>query len=191
MYHKTTFTDRESAKSDVYRSVELQNTFRPLSVEWNQYSLHSLIEFRCAKSAIHITALTMIKRNGKAKKWQLYNGLVKGSISLPHARLDKPDQSTVQIQHKCNHRMFGSDTLSAGFLWPDVAIMHPWTPSDKRKPLPFITSSFHANKLCNVYHPHWHIPETSRICQGNPDHWFIPLQKERQRIFKVHLAAAL
>ena len=121
-------------------------------------------------------------------KRQLYNSLVKGSISLPlgWTNLNRGD-STVQIRHKCNHRMFGSDTLSAGFLWPDVAIMHPRTPSDKKRLLPLITSSkvVQCSPPSLTYlKPAGFANETLTI------NWF-PCRKKDREYSKIHLAAAL
>ena len=120
------------------------------------------------------------------RKRQLYNSLVKGSISLPQGwtNLNKEGEIALCKFNKCATtgclEVTHSLQVSSDLTWQSCIHGHPVTRENCSllSHLPSMLTSYAMfTTLIDIF-------ETSKICQGNPDHRFIPLQKERQEIFK-------
>ena len=118
------------------------------------------------------------KRQKYDRKRQLYNILVKGSISLPlgWTNLNKEGGivNSTQVQPQDVRKWHILCRFPLTWRGNHASMDTQWQEK--------IVSFYHIFNA--MFTTLIDILETSRICQRNPDHWFIPLQKERQGIFK-------
>ena len=106
---------------------------------------------------------------------------------IPAASLDKPEQGRGVAPCKLNTsattgclEVTHSLQVSSDLTWQSCIHGHPVT----RKNCSLLSHLPSMLTSCAMLTTLIDILETSRICQRNPDNQFIPLQKERQGVFK-------